>query len=734
MQPKSQILEKVDALLSADIPDTQYDKMIPLENPLSCAITEQKGPTADFLPFYSSKPQKTREGYILSILGHLSANPSNPEKKDILSQVYIYSESSEIRNSDIPNTNSKSAQEFINELNAASKLERDMYLLNNSITRSLYILHGDRGIGKTIFINHLFTKYNDYLNEKKTIWIRINLAEDFGGDDPNLIHWLLSKAVMVVFRYYIHFHDFSGLIDRLKDYIVHKFKDNTKDMLLENLQILVDMFVSKEYREVLNSELVNDLISRRVLHEAINNGYSFIYVLDGFDRIDITPKYKTIFDNLNKRLNTLTHLDTKLGGCFLIVTRTETTRYMASTNLFATSKSRNSIFKGITGVDFDKIIDKRFTYLSKIIESKGNVVGWSLVDWPLHLDEFKVYLTSVSEKSSFENFSEYINDIYGNNNRAKAQLLQLCYNDYLESKKHPKRYQLIESMCKGGFMYPPQIYYYSEDSNKRGPDAHAKMFDNVFITTLVRFPYSDKRKWTALPISKTYTLAGLRVIQLIEAYEMLYNNGSGQMKFFIPISTLLSDLDALFHYDRDIIISILEEFYEYGYINLDGDELLIPERVERYKAKSTPKMKFIYFSSLSTLFNEIAYLNMCSMRLLLNRDYFRKDIPFIKALTLDDGKVRISEWTIWKIINSISICRVLKAIHSKEYKYVEENKNILGDGIKDLLKVMKLTVFNKEAVLKKIQFAINDMPDDTVNSLGRQLRIYENNWALPKIE
>jgi hypothetical protein len=737
-----EILGEIATILDQDIDEQKFNFYVSPLNDLSDAVLEQIGPAADEKPAYKFLRDDHRDGFILSRLGHIAANPSKPEKKEMLSNVYVYHSTKTASDIDhdgvCPNSNPFFAKKFLDKLVSSSKKEWDIYKRTCDAPRDIFILSDDRGNGKTFFINHLFTKYNDYLDEKNVIWIRIDLPEEFGGVDPDLSHWLMSKAVFIVLRYYYPKEKrFKDLFSALDAYISQIEHNEERLLYLENLRNIKEMWLEKKMEEALKPDTVRAPLARYIIDYVINKGFSFIYVLDGFDKVDITPRYEKRFKNLYEKLLNLMDLQTRLGGCYLIVMRTETAEsLMESNNQFSNTKYKNFVHEHLRHVGISSIIQKRIEYLIQKLPSYADQKGWLQMDWETHLRGFERYFSDVSETPEFEQSLKLMEEIHGKNNRAKVQVLQLLYYDYLTKEKYSQQYKLIEFLCKAGFLFPPRMYRYEKLEHEMTVVAHLRLFDNLFFPTIFHFPYPPNYNWDKLPFSGSYLLANLRIIQITRAcWERNKTQSKKERCFALSASKLFHLCNVLFGYDSKIISKLLEEFTEYNVIRLIGNALITPNRFENYLIEFLPKLNAMYNSNRTGISHDIAYLNMCAMRTLVNKEILNKEIsggtiPFFKAISFDGSN--ITDWTRAKILNVVSLYRLIKKANDLERRDVEKKKKSLYKTEEDILSFDPL--FNypnelKNSILKQIGNVIRDMPEERKKSISSALNVYRDSWC-----
>jgi len=730
MITEEEVMKEIDATIDSEIRTEIYEDMVILNEHLSDAVTVGYGLAANYETIFTYNLGNSREEYILRRLGHIAANPSRDDKKDIFSKVYVMFSKGTNLDEKNPNANDLSTIKFLENLINASDIERKAAENDRSYPRKIFVLTGLRGVGKTFFINYLFSEYNQKLTDRGIIWVRINLPEEYGGDTPNVLHWLLSKVTLVIFRYYLKHPKLSGLLDDVSTY-VNTLPSDLKESHLRNLQKITEIFVDRKIREKLHPELVEELIARNVLSEAIKRGFSFIFILDGFDRVEIAPKHKSKFNYLLNELDKLTSHDTRLGGCYLIVSRKETLEWIWPRIMKSNpSDKKNDIVNVyVEPSSFEDIVTKRIAYIRQDVPKLAKKRGWDNSDWPIHIDEFEIYLINLAETKTFKEFILGLDRIFGVNHRAKVQLTQLAYHSYLLYKNNPKRYRLVEYMIKLGFKFPPKLYMYECIEGKLEPQNVIKIFDNVLMPQLFRFPFAIGYNWKSVPHAKTYLLCGFRLMQLLNGYNRI-NKHIGD-NTGIPIYKILDFMDKEFGYKEEITFRLLEEFCEMNLLNLRGSAVLIPSKKGDFLVYTTEKFRFLFESTsgLDLLF-DVAYLNLCAMRTPLNKKILNSKVPFIRALSLDDNETTILEWIILKIINSISLFRLIRKANDLDLERSE-----LGNEegfLRDLVAQANFFEFAddlKRAIKPQIFTIVNRLNDSMKKRLLQSLSDYRSYWC-----
>lgn len=411
----------------------------------------------------------SREQYILYLLGHIALNPSKENNIDLLQRIYVYDKDAGGSHGSSPNFTPEGARIFLQKLIKSARIEAKERNYNSKgyglRNRNVYLVHGVRGVGKTIFFNHLFAEHNVFLDTNKCIWVRINMIDSFGGRKLDIQEWVLSKLSLVVYRYFNKFSKIPTIPvseekhldvhERLVKYVLKKNVEELRIFLHTKISLMERIF-QNEKTVKLKEDMVPLEIGLEISEILIEKKYCFIFVIDGLDRLDLSPRYKEKFDHVLHELNQLINTDTTLGGTFLIVCRTESLKEVKE-RLSQRRTRENNVILNISEISyspFAKIIKERFKFIEESVDSIGRANKWPLYDWPLHFKNFTKYLFNEYDAKDFDEFNDKMFEIFKKNNRSKIQLVQLTYLDYLRNIKYNKQYELVERMCKGGLRFP----------------------------------------------------------------------------------------------------------------------------------------------------------------------------------------------------------------------------------------------------------------------------------------
>lgn len=467
----NELVSKLNSLLLADI-SKHLSKLIPNEAGWIDAVDRRiAGATASTRSAFRALSGKTRSDHVYSRLGHIVVNPHNAFNTDALVSSYVFGDSSGQSREKWINSSEQTAQVFVDELIAVAHNQRD-FLYSDLVdptgqalsAQNVIIIHGPRGCGKTFFLNFLLSKFSHHFDDKRVIWVRLNLVENF-GDKINLQHWIYAQTTKIILRYY---DPGSSLYDvtapkpiplnatkHLREFIAKtEMKTKTRKSLEMKLIGMKQVFHSMKRDEALSPDLIPEILAREVTSYAQECGYGLIIVLDGLDRLESIPLAQEKFSNLIFQASSVTHSSNRSGMTFLMVCRTATLDYLEGPN-YDPFKNRKSLEHQLMSVPLKEIIERRISYVKKEVSGIGVSRNWDLSDWDQHLHEFVKYLEIDDLEKTF-----------GSNKRAQVQTIQLNYHQFL-SESGKKAYLLTETLMKMGHRWPPKQYVYRAGENNK---------------------------------------------------------------------------------------------------------------------------------------------------------------------------------------------------------------------------------------------------------------------------
>ncbi|HMK33821.1 MAG TPA: hypothetical protein VK463_02055 [Desulfomonilaceae bacterium] len=699
---------------------------------------------------YARPFSQSLEDHIHRRLGHIIVSLKDIHNSRMLMSAYMYNSQDSKRSDFFANENPVSAKALVEKLTAMSKeslnATDDGFQVDSAGKRAaaaglnVIILHGRKGLGKTFFQNHLLSKYSTWLDRKHVIWVRLNLVRDF-GDNSNLLHRIFAQLTKIVFRYYDPNSKLAADRKRPKEFIpldistelfrhFYDVSPNEESRRYYEGKILnlQSTFRDRVLDEPITPELIPEEIGREVFRIVRDRGYSFIIILDGLDRLEAIPHHKKKFDLLMDAVNRLAGGRNRMRGtALLIVTRTITFKNMVQMRPpvvpFVPDELKQ---RQMHAIDLAHIVDRRLKCIRKEIDvliSSGKCPHWDLSNWPNVIDNFRACLHEPEQdgKTPLDRLEEF----HIKNNRAKMQSLQILFYDYLRGK-FGKHYVLIEGLMKAGNRFPPVPYNY-EFSEKTGILRRyngSNRLDVHLLPSIFRFPVAMHNGGVKFP-GKHCTLAGLRMLQICWSY----GNGDEERPPLL-VSQLGRICQILFDYDPDVVSNLAEEFNEFELFELAGLGFPTPLSVERASIACMPRSKLI----LDKLIKDLTYLNLGCMRIYFGEKCLGLDpIPFLKAANLDlDG---LAEWTTWKILNSISMYRIMNHVNSLEVsRYAQRRSKLESElqRISDLAKTNGLFTFIhgiKKELMDQFPQILGSLEQGQRKQFAEQLKQYAKQWC-----
>ncbi len=667
------LIDEVDKLLDSDI--KEINKLLPND-------CEDWTDAIDFAfkhegSYYFTPSHRTRADHIHRRLGHLVVNPHNKYNTNAITESYVFKNDKGL-NGDFVNYSPETTQKFIEDLVESARQQYELTHSQDEIDPTgrslamsrLFILHGERGTGKTFFLNYLLSRFSTYFDKNKTIWVRLNLVEGFGKEN-NLKHWLYAQATKIIFRYY---DENSALYDKMQPKsppipAIEKLNEFVKNLktnpdheryLLNSIIGMKQVFYDFKRDEPVTPELVPLPLGREVVTIAQSFGYSFVVVLDGLDCLEITQGAKDKFEELTRQAFELIESNELIGMTFVAVARTNTLNSLSNTEVDPYRLSQGSA-KQLDNVELQNILQKRLAHIEKEVQEIATTKyqDWNLTDWPAHLLEFQAFLHRDDGEIKY---IDRLEKVLGANKRAQMNVIQLNYYDFLRAKRE-QPYQLIESLVKSGRRFPPKHYTYKKDGEgKLVATGHRPHFDSRFFPTILVFPYVASESHPKSIPTKEGMLMGIRCLQLVSAHDSIHIE---TLKSPLLVSELAELCNKLFGYPEELVMALVLEYTEFELFRLRGKFFPIPSSPERYEIIPLPKMNYL----LNQFLHDIAYLNLSAMRLPLSVSVFKNfgPYPFISAATFDDPhKDDLLHWIGIKILNAIAVHRLIKQINNEQ--------------------------------------------------------------------
>ncbi len=700
---------------------------------------------------FNGNPKDTPEGFIMRRLGHLTANPIDKERTNAILESYIhyYICDRDAGGKGVVNCCEAESEKLIKDLIVSSKLQsRNIESSINEHSSKYMILHGERGCGKTCYLNYLLSKYSDHFDEKKVIWVRLDLANIL-DQDLDVARFVLAQEMKIIYRYYdpksklFEEHGKKEGIpasEHLDMYIKENWSSPTKknrlDSMLDKADAIADALHDCTKDQILTPDFVPQSFSMETKKFALSKGYSIIVVLDGLDQLELSTICNERQKNIVKQTTDILKSKTKSREFYIVVSRTSTI-LQRQIPYFSTEVQKAEV----SPVSLEKIIEKRICYIKT--ELRKNLKKWDVTDISnaIHnFDNFYKYLqkceTVASKDLKTDTHAKYLAflDIYfRKNKRAAVQLIQLNYHNFLSSVGS-KQYVLVENLCKSGKAYPPKLYdYYRNDENKLVRKAlQEKTFDNTFLTSVYSFPVilsTQKGEKRDRPPEIADILLGTRILQIIVATERLVEKQHRQDDLLF--SELVELCQTLFNYPRDWIVALTQEYDELQMIEIRNVSFYDQQNIDKCTIRSLPKTETL----LNEFIFDIAYTNLAAMRIPLPVSLLDSEFPFLRALSLDSTNTTFGQWMCVKLSNATAVCQLIKYANTLQKNACNDIKNELSDSLSAIFIQCEISVLPghegmfdidkniEEAIKRQISKIIYSLDEDrdTLNYIRNEL-------------
>lgn len=676
-----EIKREVHALLEKKIGDHCYNKITNIsKNKKWCDAIAAQG--CENSHIVGIKPDDKISTYISSRLAHIIVNPSY-RKNDTtaLVEAYVYAEN----NCNAVNHSADIVQSFLESLCIVSDRNKTAFLASNETDRMYYtnkesirLLVGDRGVGKTFFLNHVLAKYSSYLDDKKIIWVRLNLVDTFGANN-DLLWWMYAQASKIILRYYCkeskYFDRTSSkipieVLPFVRSWIESIESESHKVVINEALQELIDVFITNSTDEPITPALLPKGLARKIWESAIRiGGYSFIIVFDGMDRLESSTDSHKKFSELVSGLRKLEDSTEAVPASFVVACRRKTADRLASANAFPFASF--SVEKHMIGeVCFEDVFDRRLNYLDRRIKDFLMTSSDGYVSTEeINLKKFREYIAK--DKHEFS--------MFGKNMRATMQAVQLRHKEFLacgdDFDTHD--YRWVESCVKMGWKFPPKVYAYKSSDDPIMPyicNTRESTYDNRLLVSVFSYPYFEFEDNPKISPNFENCLIGLRILQLAQTSCALFE--SKTIKSRITVEFLSEILKDCFSYPGKLTRAALREFAEFELIDTESDQLIdsnIP--IQNAEVRITQKGRYVLNHCLS----DVAYLAMCAMRIPMDMNILITDDespPFFHAYAFRSNRRGVTSsgdlgrWVRTKAVNSLNLFKLLEHLDSIQISHL----------------------------------------------------------------
>ncbi len=303
----------VDRLLSKPIiPVNMNLSSIVLNTPFDRHCDES--PNSEYEPLYPRWSGKVVGEFcrlLEDVFSHTRANPSIPGNRERMNALYAFPDATgdgDRHEQRFVNRNREAVEAFLTELIQLARENRAMHELKKSdsisadlsseasslLNRSRVILVGDKGIGKTTFLNYVLDEFIEKMDESRVIWVRIDLTRPYMR--VGLLNWLHWQTLKVIFRYIDGKKLDVNLSDQNPQFVARVESEVADTMVVgQAFQVLHDakklllIEGSPDQYGFLKTQKTRTWIYEAVFAHLVEDlGIGFIFVIDGLDKLGLT--------------------------------------------------------------------------------------------------------------------------------------------------------------------------------------------------------------------------------------------------------------------------------------------------------------------------------------------------------------------------------------------------------------------------------------------------------------
>ncbi len=195
-----------------------------------------------------------------------------------------------------------------------------------------YII-GNRGVGKTTYINYLLSTKMEEFNKRNVVPVRVTLL-DGNAINYDLRELVLIKAFRIILECYIvpnktsdiskynrSQYSYDEFIEFLRNYNDEDYNDFIMHVI-RNYQSKLDLYEDTEHKE---QKRLGFLLCQFMIHMK----HSLLFILDGFDEATLPLMQEDILKKWNRSLNDIYNSrQTYPRGVYLIVSREDSLQSM----------------------------------------------------------------------------------------------------------------------------------------------------------------------------------------------------------------------------------------------------------------------------------------------------------------------------------------------------------------------------------------------------------------------
>ena len=477
--------------------------------------------------------KESMKDFVQQIFRHYDVNPSIEGYNKRITETYV-SQNLEV----IPHLK----REFPHIVNEDDLLYNDIYKLVQKIRENgdirqeerKYYITGLRGAGKTSYINYFISKYEEELNKKNIISIRINILRI--TPEISLEDAIKFKLCRILFTYYCTWkqrenerlgnRNIKNNIDEYLDTI----KNSSDNYSVNDIYECSDYFKKYNAKEPEKIPPQHEKICDLLLDFVVKD-YIFIVILDNFDQV--TKKDEEIHDKRKSELLNINKSFLFVHSVYIIALR-----YNTFCSLPTKTRSIPNCRVVGTPTTFD-MLNKRISFFTATSESeiKNRQINCFMNLIKLIGANFMPDTSDAKKPISFEMACKLIDDIFYGNKRTMISMInrfiniipssifdQLCEDNYENNCEHildrlisQTYYKFFESLLiNTNTGYCNSFFEYKREDGKY-KNSHVNptsFFDDNFIPNIYHFPaISHTEDVQFIPFLK------IRILQLVKGYE-----------------------------------------------------------------------------------------------------------------------------------------------------------------------------------------------------------------------
>jgi len=664
------------------------------------------------------KDNKTKEfiDLLVSCLKHFEAKPSNDE---LFKMIYSFP-TQDVWDCDVKvdDFNERERNIYVNKdsdwvrnklVKLLCKLCRK-YSYNNvknnehfndkiaAVNETRFMFLGDKGQGKTFFINYMLTTCKDEFDKSKVIYIRYDFNKLINYFNSDFASILLFQAVKIVRLYYYdkicidecHFNSFLHEKMKLK---LGKFYDVTQ---VDNY--IVEFLSIDSSTSILSSKKIFQHFILDYMYYCMD--YAYLFVLDGLDFLGLNKIHIERFELFCQQLLKLVFWEHFRIGVYIIAMRHISYEYI---NSMAPADGRLTFRDArrlsLVRVSLADILDNRISYFLNVVLTSPyyNDLSWVM---SVHIDKvFTMLLSYVAiglefmPKSNKGEWCEVLDDIYmdlsktifcGNVRRlmdfikhlVEYQLPKLINGDIknlfdYKMENAPvfwDKYRMVEEMVLGRNKYHAARHVYSFDEKSHRVEFSPCVCCDFYIPNIFNFvdiSYSQNNQ--------------IRLLFKVRLLQYLIYHGTQ------PRYTVVQDFFMYFSLETTIIEAEIDEAIYLGFV------VVVPGATgfgKNYKLKASYLGEYL----LNEMIYNYTYLQHVINNTPVPSTLKHKNTNIMKYVPQFSDRKR-SEWSVNYFKNVFAFLAYVDVVESNEIEMYNNKDKIPFNSSVQVLSSFKDDVF-----------------------------------------